>query len=70
MELSRACRCSTTGVVDAIKVLRAKGYIHAPRFQIRSLMPTDIERTISREPIDPWAELAPPKKYFVRRKDK
>lgn len=63
-ELARACNVSVTTVMQSVAALRRKGYIHAPKHQIRALRPTDPERTISREPPDPWAELAEPRKYF------
>lgn len=64
MELARACQLSTTTVQQSVAILRRKGYIHAPKHQIRALRPTDPNRTISREPPDPWAALAEPKAYF------
>lgn len=69
-ELALACMLSVTSVQDSIAVLRRKGYIHAPKHQIRALRPTDPGRTLSREPPDPWAALEPKKPYFtgVRRK--
>lgn len=63
-ELSLACQVSTTTVQQSVDILRRKGYIHAPRHQIRALRPTDPNRTISRAPPDPWAELEPKKTYF------
>ncbi len=62
-ELCRACQCSGATVINALKELKRKGYIVWPKHQVRSVKPTDLERTISREPPDPWAELVP-KKFF------
>ncbi len=56
-ELMRACKCSMTSVIQAVNELRRKGYVTAPKFGVRSVKPTDLERSISREPPDPWAEL-------------
>lgn len=57
-ELTRACLCSGTTVQQAIKELRKRGLITAEKFTARSLKPTDLTRTISTEPLDPWAGLA------------
>jgi len=62
-ELALACMCSSTTVINAIRELRKRGYIHAPKFAMRTVKPTDMERTISVEPLDPWGALVP-KKYF------
>lgn len=56
-ELQRACLCSSTTVQAAIKELRKRGLVVAPKFGARSVKPTDLTRTISREPLDPWADL-------------
>ena len=63
-ELARGCQLSITSIQDSIAVLRRKGYIHAPKHQIRALRPTDPNRTLSIEPLDPWAALAPKRQYF------
>lgn len=57
-ELQHACQCSGTTVQQAIKELRKRGLVTATKFAARSLRPTDLERTVSTEPLDPWAELA------------
>lgn len=56
-ELMRAAKVSMTTVIQAINELRRKGYVHAPKFAVRSCKPTDMNRTISNRPLDPWAEL-------------
>lgn len=56
-ELMRAAKVSMTTVIQAINELRRKGYVHAPKFQTRAVKPTDLDRTISNKPLDPWAEL-------------
>lgn len=56
-ELMRACKISMTTVIQAIRELRARGYVHAPKFTVRGVKPTDMDRTISKYPPDPWAEL-------------
>lgn len=63
-ELSRACRCSSTTVHQAIRELRRRGYILAPKHGIRALKPTDIDRVILLEEPDPWADLVPKPKYW------
>ena len=63
-ELARACRCSSTTVHQAINSLCAKGHLIAPRFAARALKPVDIDRVLIREPIDPWATLVPPSKFW------
>lgn len=59
-ELQLACRCSSTTVNQAFAELRRRGLIFAPKHSVRSARPTDLERTISKEPLDPWAELEKP----------
>jgi hypothetical protein len=56
-ELQIACRCSSTTVRQALAELRKRGLIEHPKFSARSMKPTDISRTISKEPLDPWAIL-------------
>jgi DNA-binding transcriptional MocR family regulator len=56
-ELMRAAKVSMTTVIQAVNELRRRGYVVAPKHQTRAVKPTDLERTISREPLDPWAEL-------------
>lgn len=62
-ELSLAVGCSDTSVVYALRALRRKGYITAPRFQVRASKPTDLERTLAWKD-DPWDDLAPVEKFF------
>lgn len=57
-ELQLACRCSSTTVNQAFAELRRRGLIVAPKHQVRAVRPTDLERTISKAPLDPWSELA------------
>lgn len=56
-ELQIACRCSSTTVNQAFAELRRRGLIIAPKHGVRASRPTDLERTISKEPLDPWADL-------------
>ena len=64
MEIRDATLCSITTVVQGIKELKRRGYITAPKHMVRSMKPTDLDRTISCEPLPPWAELEPPRKFF------
>jgi hypothetical protein len=57
-ELQLACRCSSTTVRHAFVDLRRRGLLLAPKFGVRTAKPTDMSRTISNAPLDPWAELA------------
>lgn len=59
-ELQRACQCSSTSIQNAFRELRKRGLIVAPKFGSRVAKPTDIDRTVSVAPLDPWAELARP----------
>lgn len=62
--LQHACLCSAPTVRKAVMRLKAKGLITARKYAVKSLKPTDLDRrVVNREP-DPWADLAPPKKYF------
>ena len=54
-ELQVATRCSSTTVRKAILELRRRGLVEQKKFSARSLRPTDVSRTISKEPLDPWA---------------
>lgn len=63
-QLQHACLCSAPTVRKAVTKLRAKGLITARKYQVRSLKPTDLDRRLVNKPPDPWADLAPPKKYF------
>lgn len=64
IELQHACHISAPTVRKAITALKKAGLIVAPKFQVRSIKPTDPERVVlNREP-SPWAELVPEKKYF------
>lgn len=56
-ELQIACRCSSTTVQQAFAELRKRGLILAPKHGVRTVKPTDLTRTISPEPLDPWADL-------------
>lgn len=68
VELRDATHYSLTTVSKVVNDLKKKGYITAPKFQVRQLKPTDITRTLSAEPPPPWQDLTPPKKYFVLEK--
>jgi DNA-binding transcriptional MocR family regulator len=63
-ELMRAAKISMTSVIQATRELRARGYITAPKFGVRQMKPTDLDRTISNRPPDPWAELEEPATKF------
>lgn len=63
-ELMRACKVSMTTVIQAVNELRRRGYVHAPKHQTRAVKPTDLDRTISNQPPDPWAELEEPAVRF------
>lgn len=65
-QLQHACQISAPTVRKAITVLKRKGLITAPKFQVRAIKPTDPERTLRNRPPDPWDALRPPKKYFKR----
>lgn len=64
VEIQHACRISAPTVRKAIRDLKAKGLITAPKFQARSIKPTDLSRTLSNREPSPWADLVPAKKYF------
>ena len=59
-DLSRACGCSLTSIIAAVKALKAKGYVISQKHVIRGIKPTDLDRTLSTfaPKRDPWAELA------------
>ena len=65
-ELMRAVGVSMTTVIQAVRELRSRGYVHAPRFQVRAVKPTDMDRTLSSTPPDPWQELNDDKPNFWR----
>lgn len=65
VEIRNAAHCSITTVVKGLKVLKDKGYVTQQKFGARTAKPTDLDRTILREPLKPWDELATPKKYLV-----
>lgn len=64
IQIQHACRISAPTVRKAIRDLKAKGFITAPKFQVRAIKPTDLERTLSNRAPNPWDAVAPPKKYF------
>ena len=64
VELRDATWYSLTTINKIVSDLKKKGYITAPKFQVRSLKPTDLSRTLSAEPLPPWNDLTPPKKWF------
>ena len=65
-DIMRAVKCSMTTIIQAARELRNRGYIHAPKHAIKSMKPTDMDRTISKYPPDPWAELEEPTTKFWR----
>ena len=64
MEIRDATLCSITTVTQGVNLLKRKGYVTAPKHQVRAIKPTDLDRTLSREPLAPWADLVPVRKYF------
>lgn len=64
MELQHACLTSSATVYKAIRKLRRKGYIIAPKFHARAMRPTDSELELGNAPKNPWDNLVPPRKYF------
>lgn len=64
MQIQHACRISAPTVRKAIKDLKSRGLITAPKFQVRAIKPTDLERTVSNREPSPWDAVAPEKKYF------
>ena len=64
MQIQHACRISAPTVRKAIKDLKSRGLIVAPKFQVRAIKPTDLERTVSNRELSPWDAVAPEKKYF------
>ena len=64
IELQQGCFCSSPTIRKAIQKLKKKGYVTAPKYQVRAIRPTDPERTISNKPLAPWASLAPPRRFF------
>ena len=46
-----------TSVLSALQTLEEKGYITRDFNGPRSIVPTDFDLTLSREPLDAWAEL-------------
>lgn len=67
-EMMLAAQCSSTTVQQALKELRARGYIVAPKFGVRGAKPTDLRRVIRITKPDPWEELdAPAPKLFKRK---
>ncbi len=65
-QLARSCKCSVTSVYKAEKMLKRKGYITSTKDEIRGMRPTDLTRTLSRELLDPWAELDDDKPVYWR----
>ena len=63
-ELQRAVGCSSTSVQNDIRSLRNKGYITAVKFGIRNAKPSDMERQVLNQPVDPFAELEPAPTYW------
>jgi hypothetical protein len=64
IEIQYACHISAPTVRKAISALKKAGLIIAPKFQVRSIKPTDPERVVLNRKPKPWDELAPEKKYF------
>lgn len=65
-QIQHACHISAPTVRKAITILKRKGFIVAPKFQVKAIKPTDVSRTLRNRPPDPWEELQPPRKYFKR----
>lgn len=64
MQLQHACHISAPTVRKAITELKKRGLVTAPKFQVRSIKPTDPERTLSNHEPKPWEALVKPKRYF------
>jgi hypothetical protein len=65
LELQRACRCSGTSIQNAFRELRRRGWLLAPKFGYRVCKPTDMERTVSTLPPDPWEDLTTGPRFWV-----
>jgi hypothetical protein len=63
-ELQVACRCSNTAIQNALKALRDRGHIIAPKFGVRSLKPVDLDRRVLKEEPDPFSDLIENEKYW------
>ena len=56
-ELARSCKCSLVSIYKAEKVLKRKGYMTGVKDSARTLKPTDLDRILSHEEVDPWLDL-------------
>lgn len=64
MELQHACRVSSPTVRKAIIELKKRGYVSAPKFQVRAIKPTDPDRTLANREPKPWEGMVKPRRYF------
>ncbi len=56
-ELARSCKCSLVSIYKAEKLLKRKGYMTGEKGAARTLVPTDLDRILSHEEVDPWLDL-------------
>lgn len=56
-ELARSCKCSLVSIYKAEKLLKRKGYMTGVKGEARTLVPTDLDRILSHEEVDPWLGL-------------
>lgn len=56
-ELARSCKCSVVSIYKAEKLLKRKGYMTGVKGEARTLVPTDLDRILSHEEVDPWLDL-------------
>lgn len=66
MQLAHSCLLSTVSVYKAEKILVKKGYITSPKGESRMMRPTDLDRVLAHQPVDPWDELDLDKPKFWR----
>lgn len=55
-ELRKAIGCSSTTIVNAVRELKARGYITQEKFVTRGISLVDPNIRLSRKEIDPWEE--------------
>jgi len=55
-EIRRALQCSTTTIMNALRVLENKGHITRERFSPRGIQLVDPERKLAKYPVAPWDE--------------
>jgi SOS-response transcriptional repressor LexA len=55
-EITRAVGCSSTTVINAVRELKARGFITETKYEARSIRLVDPEVMVRREPLPPWEE--------------